>query len=84
MATFWLDKHGSLSSSLGFALGKFTKFFIFLALKYIPIMGLTDITKFEKKKQREEKGILLKFCSRLCQSFLSRELRFGLGYCSVY
>ena len=41
-AIFQLNKHISISSSLGFALRKFTDFFsfFFLALKYTPITGL--------------------------------------------
>ena len=60
-----------------FALRKLTKFSIFLALKHIPIMGLTDITAFKQKQTK--KGALLKFCScRLPPSFLSCQLMFRL------
>ena len=56
MAIFQFNKYISTSSSLGFALGKFTKFSVFLALKYTFIMGLTDITKLKKKKKKKRRG----------------------------
>ena len=37
---------------MGFAVRKFTKFSVFLALKYTPITGLTDITEFRKKNKK--------------------------------
>ena len=52
MAIFQLIKHISIASGLGFAVRKFTKFSVFLALKYTPITGLTDITEFRKKNKK--------------------------------
>ena len=77
MAVYQLNKHGSNSSSLDFALRKFTKFSVFLALEYTPITGLTEIAN---KKEEEDKGVVLKFCSCMhFPSFLSHPLRFWLG-----
>ena len=49
-AVFRLSTHISISSGLGFALGKFSKFPVFLALKYTSITGHTDVTELKKKK----------------------------------
>ena len=51
MAIFWFNKYISISSGLGSALWKFTKFPVFLALKYTSMIGLTDIAKLKKKKK---------------------------------
>ena len=71
MATYcWLQR-------LDFALRKFTKFSVFLALKYTPITGLTEITELNRKKER--KGQVRAFSD----FFVTTEVRAGLLFTSL-
>ena len=50
-AIFQFNKYVSISSGLCSALEEIDPISCYLTLKYTPIMGLTDITDFKKKKK---------------------------------